>query len=190
MENKENKKNILIVLLILAAIILSITLILTIKDNKNSENVASDENQKQIELLSSQLQEYQSDNNNDNIEKENVCINFLKTYYSVQHSTSKAASLPQCKPYLTEQLYNKLFPAADGKEYEQGDVDVDYTSSISIKDTYSNNSDSDKLIVRCTIKRTVNKQQSINEYFVSFNMENVNKEWLIRNFELISVQGG
>ncbi len=186
----EKRKNMLIAFLTLTSIILFIFLLLSVKSNKNSEKISIEEKTEQIEVLGSQLQEYQKTDDNSSIEKENVCTNFLKTYYSVQHSKSKTASLPECKAYLTEQLYNSLSPAEEGTEYEQKDIDIDYTSSISIKDTYLNSVDSDKLIIRCTIKKTVNDMQSVNEYFVSLKVENVGDQWLVSNFELISIQGG
>lgn len=184
------RKNIFIMILILIVIVLSICLALSINSNKNIKVDASNESQEKIEILNSQLQEYQNKTDDSIVEKENVCSNFLKTYYSVRHSTSKAASLPECKAYLTEQLYNKLTPAEEGTEYSQEDVNVDYTSSISIKKAYQSNSDPNELIIRCTIKKTVNDMQSINEYFVLLKVENINQEWLVSNFELISVQGG
>ncbi len=186
----EKRKNALIIFLSLSAIVLIILLILSIKSNKNSKYIPVEEKAQQIEVLNSQVQNYQTIDDNSSIEKENVCTNFLKTYYSLQHSKSKAASLPECKAYITEQLYDKLSPAEEGTEYSQQDVDIDYTSSISIKDTYLNRSDPERLIVHCTIKRTINDIQSINEYFVSLKVEKVNDEWLVSNFELISVMGG
>lgn len=186
----EKRKNMLIIFLVLTSIVLIILLILSENNNKNSKNIPIEEKTQQIEVLNAQLQNYQIIDDNSIIEKENVCTNFLKTYYSVQHSKSKAASLPECKAYLTTQLYDKLSPIEEGTEYSQENVDIDYTSSISIKDTYLNRSDSEKLIVHCTIKRTINDIQSINEYFVSLKVENVNDEWLVSNFELISVMGG
>lgn len=186
----EKRKNILIIFLGLTSIVLVIFLVLSVNNNKNSKDIPIEEKASQIEILNSHLQNYQTADTNNNIEKENVCTNFLKTYYSVQHSKSKAASLPECKPYLTTQLYDKLSPAEDGTEYSAEDVDIDYTSSISIKDTYLNRSDSNRLIVHCTIKRTINDIQSINEYFVSLKVENVNEEWRVSSFELISVIGG
>lgn len=186
----EKRKNILIIFLVLTSIILTILLVLSVNNSKNSNNIPIKENTQQIEVLNAQLQNYQTIDDNSSIEKENVCTNFLKTYYSVQHSKSKAASLPECKAYLTTQLYDKLSPAEEGTEYSQKDVDIDYTSSISIKDTYLNRSDPERLIVRCAIKRTINDIQSVNEYFVSLKVENVNNEWLVSNFELISIMGG
>lgn len=188
--NKEQRKNISIIFLTLTTIILSISLILTINSNKNSEMKNTQENQERIEILNSQMQEYKAADNNSNIEKENVCRNFLKTYYSVHHSTSKAAALSDCRIYLTDKLYNKLSPADEESEYTQNEVDIDYTSTISIKEAYQNQSDPNELIVQCTIKRTVNDMQNINEYFVLFKLEKNSNEWLIDNFELISVQGG
>lgn len=189
MNNK--RKNVIIAFLFLATVILLILLILSVNSNKGSKNTNIDEKTEQIEVLNSQLQEYQKNDDTSITEKKNVCTNFLRTYYSVQHSTTKSAALPECKKYLTEQLYNKLSPGEkSGTEYAQKNVDIDYTSSISIKDAYIDCGDSDKLIIRCAIKRTVNGMQSINEYFVFFRVENINDEWLISNFELISIQGG
>lgn len=183
----EKKKDTAIVFLSITSVILLLFLVLSVTENKN---VATEKAQSQTETLTSQPQRSQISNDTSVIEKENVCINFLKTYYSVQHSTSKAASLPECKAYLTERLYNQLIPKEDGTEYAQDEVDVDYTSSITVKDTYISQDDSDELIVRSTIKRTVNEMQSVNEYFISLKLEYVSDEWLVDDFELISVQGG
>lgn len=186
----EKKKNTAIVFLSITLVILLLFLVLSVTENKSAQNVVTEKAQSQTETLTSQPQRSQISNDTSVIEKENVCINFLKTYYSVQHSTSKAASLPECKAYLTERLYNQLIPKEDGTEYAQDEVDVDYTSSITVKDTYISQDDSDELIVRSTIKRTVNEMQSVNEYFISLKLEYVSDEWLVDDFELISVQGG
>lgn len=185
----EKKKNILIIFLALTSIILFIFLMLSTTENNNSQDITSENNLEQIESLKEDLLEYQNDNDTSSIEKENVCTNFLKKYYSVQHSKSKSASLPECKSYLTEQLYNKLLPDEESTEYPNDVVDIDYTSSISINNTYINNADPNKLIIRCTIKRTINDMQSVNEYFVSLTVESINDEWLINSFEVISIQG-
>lgn len=182
----DKKKNVLIVFLILTSIILLCLLVISGKSNENQANTTS-VNHQQVEISEKQSQEYQIKNDTSAIEKKNVCINFLKTYYSIQHSTSKNASITDCKTYLTENLYNSLLPAEDGTEQSQSDID--FTSSISVKDVYINSEDSEKLIARCTIKKTVNNLQSINEYFIALTFENINNEWRINSFDLISVQG-
>lgn len=119
--------------------------------------------------------------------KEAVCKNFLTVYYTVYHEKSKLVNLPECKKYVTDNLYSSLSPENESlAEYSDEEIDIDYCSSISINQCYQDINNPNKLLIKCTIKKTVNKLQSINDYFVLFNLTESEEGWLINNFELLS----
>lgn len=175
-------KNTLIVILIIIIAILSAVLINSKSENKPDEyqakvSVLQDENSKLL----------QSNFENDVSTKMNVCTNFLTDYYTVSHSKSKLVNLPKCKKYMTEDLYNYLSPSDQSDaEYSQDEIDMDYNSTISIKNYYADCNDSEKLIVHCTINKTINETKNSNDYFIELHLEQNEDNWLIDYFDIIS----
>lgn len=185
---KAKRKDILILFLLVVIVILIVMMLFL--NNSGSDNGNSDQNyQEQISELTEQLQ-YQNLTTDDEIEIENVCTNFLKTYYSIENSKSQNSSAEQCKKYITDELYKQILPSEAETEYSSDEIDVDYSSNIIIRDTFTNNSIPEEFLVNCTINKNVNGMKSSNEYYVVFSMVQSNNEWLISDFELVSVQGG
>ena len=119
--------------------------------------------------------------------KEAVCKDFLTAYYTVYHAKSKLVNLPECRKYVTDYLYSSLSPEDEGSsEYSDDEIDIDYSSSITINQCYQDINNPDRILVKCSIKKTVNKLQSVNDYFAIFNLTESEEGWLINNFELIS----
>lgn len=189
MTNK--RKNILIIFLFTAVIALTVSMVTVLYNSDKSISEADiQEYQDRIDLLSSQLQEEKASADDYTAVIENVCSNFLKAYYSVQHSTSQAASAETAKSYCTEELFNRISPESSGDEYTPDELDIDYSSSILIHKTYCSLSDPEEIIVSCTINKNVNDMKSSNSYYINLSVKNVNNEWLVDGFELTAVQEG
>lgn len=180
----ENRKNAMLIFLFLAVIILLVLLLFSGARTKQvKESMTATEN------VSQTVVQVATDEGAATVQKKNVCTNFLETYYTVSHSKSEAAALSKCKPYLTERLYNKLQPSDETSEYSPDEIDLDFSSSISVSSVYRNTDKSDEILVRCTVKRNVNGMKSRNEYYASFNLEYDNDQWLINDYTLVSVMG-
>lgn len=180
----DSRKNMIIVFLSVSGLCLIILLCLSSAQTRQiKQSVSIHENTSLPTQQTTSANEYSS------IQKENVCLNFLETYYTVSHSKSETSALTKCRPFLTERLYNDIQRSSEGEEYSEEEVSIDYSSSISTGAVYQNSSNSNEIIVRCTIKRTINKLKSRNEYFVVFNVKYDKEQWLIDDFNLISVMG-
>lgn len=189
MTNK--RKNILIIFLFSAIIALTVSLVTVLYNNdKNVPQADIQEYQNRIDLLTSQLQKEKASSDDNTTVIENVCSNFLKAYYSVQHSTSQATSAENAKSYCTEELFKRISPESSEYEYNSDELDIDYSSSIVIHKTYSNLSNPEEIIVSCTINKNVNDMKSSNSYYINLSVKNVNNEWLVDGFELTAVQEG
>lgn len=180
--NKEKIKTITVVFLILSLIIVCVFLF----KGTNQSSIGLEEQRPKTNITQSNASDIDYIDNSVEI-KENVCRNFLTTYYNVYHAKSKLVNLPDCKKYLTDYLYSSLSPnSEDSPEYSADEIDVDYNSSISINQCYQDINNSNKLLVSCSIKKTVNELQSINDYYVLFTLEESEDGWLINHFDLIS----
>lgn len=180
------KKKTLIIFFLFALVI---ALIITIFNSDKSNQKSDQSYQQKIDLLNSQLQKERNTSDNSIIIIENVCTKFLKSYYSVQHSNSQTASTDKTKVYCTQELFNKLHPQESGDEYTNDELDLDYSSEIFIHETYLDLDNSNKLIIYCTLKKTVNEIKSSNDYYIEMTVENINDEWLVDDYNLIAVQG-
>lgn len=188
----DKRKNALIIFLSSTVLILIISLVVTIYSNDKSSLQETDYQsyQERIDLLISQLQEERSSSDENKVLIENVSRNFLKAYFSVQNSKSQASSLQASKVYITQSLYNRLSPGEPGTEYSDNEIDIEYSSNIIIHKVYYSVLDLDQIVISCTINKTVNDIKSSNDYYVDLTVSNINNEWLIDDFRLISVQGG
>lgn len=188
MTNKKKNTLIIFLLAVTVGLIISLVSVIYINDNQTDPSAIQDYRE-QISLLNQQLQEERAVPDNNRIIIENVCTNFLETYYTVQHSTSLSASAEKCKPYCTPELFSRIAPGEAGKEYSDKEIDIDYSSNIVIHNTYYCLANPEKVIVNCTINKNVNGMKSVNNYFVELNVSDTANEWLVDRFELISVQG-
>lgn len=185
----EKKKNLIILFLSAVVILLAISLISAVYNSDKNNQKTEQSYQERIDLLNSQLQNERNTSDNNKVIIENACTNFLKSYYSVQHSNSPTASADKTKAYCTQELFNKLQPQEPGNEYTDDELDIEYSSEIFIRETYYNSNNPLELIISCRIKKSVNKIQSSNEYYVKLTVKNVNGEWLVDDYHLTAVQG-
>lgn len=181
--NKEKIKTIIIALL---ALLLIIACVFLFKGtNKNNQDF-SETPKEDVSLAQPAIKNSDSDEDISAV-KEAVCRNFLTTYYTVYHAKSKLVNLPECRKYITDYLYSSLSPENENSaEYSADEIDIDYSSSISINQCYQDINNPNKLLINCTIKKTVNDLQSINDYFILFTLDDGENGWLINQFELIS----
>lgn len=187
----DKKKNALILFLSVAAIALLVSLVSVIYTKDNSDNQPDIKAyQEKIDLLNDQLQKQIAEPDNSRIIIQNVCANFLDAYYSIQHGNSSAASVENCRAYCTPELFSKISPGKTGNEYASDEIDLDYSSNIVIHDTYYSLEQPETLIAYCTINKNVNGMKSSNKYFIELNLSYADNEWLVNDFELISVIGG
>ncbi|MCM1219453.1 MAG: hypothetical protein NC548_33660 [Lachnospiraceae bacterium] len=181
--SKEKVKTIVIALLSITLVILCIFLFTGKKEDTNIS-----ENELHNTVITTQPTTDNLVFTDDNAKvKEEVCKNFLTAYYTVYHAKSKLVNLPECKKYITDYLYSSLLPnESSSSEYSADEVDIDYSSSITINQSYQDINNPDKLLISCTIKKTVNDLQSINDYYILFYLDESDSGWLINQFELIS----
>lgn len=181
--NKEKIKTIIIALL---ALLLIIACVFLFKGTNKNEYEFSEPAKDEIITTQPAIENPVSVEDTSEV-KETVCRNFLTTYYTVYHAKSKLVNLPECRKYITDYLYSSLSPENENSaEYSADEIDIDYSSSISINQCYQNINNPNKLLVNCTIKKTVNDLQSINDYFILFTLDDGENGWLINQFELIS----
>lgn len=178
-------KNTVIFLLLVIITVLTVIILYSNNTVLKQENNSEQKPQQQIDYLNDNKLTAQEE-----IEKKNVCNNFLKTYYVFEHCKTQSDLAKICKKYVTDSLYKKITPTEVKTEYSRDEVDIDYSSNITIEKSYINISVSDELIFDCTINKNINGMKSSNEYYVLFKLKHVNNEWLINDFQLISVQGG
>ncbi len=181
--NKEKVKTIAIAVLSITLIAVCIFLF---NGNEKTSDYPDEQPSEKITVSQTVPDDLDSEESSAEV-KEAVCKNFLTAYYTVYHAKSKLVNLPDCKKYVTDYLYSSLSPENESSaEYSDEEIDIDYCSSITINQCYQDIDNPNKILIKCTIKKTVNKLQSINDYFVLFNLTESEDGWLINNFELLS----
>ncbi len=181
--NKEKVKTIAIAVLSLTLIAVCVFLF---KGNKKITDYPDEQQSEKVTVSQTVPDDWDSEESSAEVKKA-VCKNFLTAYYTVYHAKSKLVNLPDCKKYVTDYLYSSLSPENESSaEYSDEEIDIDYCSSITINQCYQDIDNPNKILIKCTIKKTVNKLQSINDYFVLFNLTESEDGWLINNFELLS----